>query len=237
MTLVLAVLAARPAAPHAGDPWSVTVEEALGDLTLLLVTLGVLLGLAWTVLRPAVAEWLQEVPSRREWLGWATVGGLLAGGLAWVALRGTFFDLFLPPPPPLETHKHYTEHGGVVTMWGDYHVEVARYRSTGRPMAQGAGEEYRVWLTDAYRRPISNEHFQGSITVTPPPDEARPAAGARRDLVPGPGGPYLMARYPLQPEKVVVRLQLRAPGQAMRFRVVFDGKAPVHPPDRWCEVP
>jgi hypothetical protein len=42
-----------------------------------------------------------------------------------------------------------------MAMWGEYHAEVARAESG----------EYRVWLSDVYRRPISAQFFE--VTLYP----------------------------------------------------------------------
>jgi hypothetical protein len=59
----------------------------------------------------------------------------------------------------MQSHDHTSLHGGVVSMWGDYHLEYAP-----------KDDEYRVWVTDEHRAAITGD-VKGSLkdgeTVVP----------------------------------------------------------------------
>lgn len=194
------------------------LEEALGDLVLFLVTLGVLLVLAGLGLRQLLAREAGDPDRRRELVGWGALATALVGGWVVVMARGTLVDLLQPAPVAGEEgyHEHTPHHGGLVSMWRDYHVEVTRFR----------GDEYRVYLSDAYRREIAWQFFTGTLTVK----------GVERELLPGPGGPYRFAVFPPAEIPVEVLVHLEIPGGQFRLKFLFDTTSPLHPPDRWCTV-
>jgi len=67
-------------------------------------------------------------------------------------------------------HDHTPLHGGIVAMSGDLHLEVLSLKSG----------EVRVWVTDAFRRPVPLAGKKGTVEVE----------GSVVPLVPAPGGEY-----------------------------------------------
>ncbi|MFN7971189.1 MAG: hypothetical protein U0166_02395 [Acidobacteriota bacterium] len=59
-------------------------------------------------------------------------------------------------------HEHSAKHGGQLGMVGENHVELAVAK---------AGE-YKVWLSDAYRKPLPLAKATGKVTVTDPAGKA-----------------------------------------------------------------
>lgn len=76
---------------------------------------------------------------------------------------------------------HTPRHGGLVLMQGDYHIEVV-------PRPDG---EYRLYLSDAFRRPLPGTRMNGRVLVRLP--GARDVA---TPLLPGPDDEYFVARGP-----------------------------------------
>ena len=143
---------------------------------------------------------------------------LLGPGLVlWMAVVGSFLvscyrQLSHPYPPP-EYLSHVVNHGGQVGMWGNYHVEVARF----------PGDEYRVWVSDAYRRPISSRFYQGAFSGDP--------SGLKVDLTSSLDGSYAFARLPGKPG--AVRLALAVPQGQMQFRFSFTSRRRTYSAE-WC---
>jgi hypothetical protein len=82
------------------------------------------------------------------------------------------------PPAGLRAHDHTPLQGGTVLMVGDLHLEV---------LARREGE-VRVYLTDAYRRPVPVAGRQGQVEMTT-------GAGVKTvPLTPEPGGRFLTAK-------------------------------------------
>jgi hypothetical protein len=82
------------------------------------------------------------------------------------------------PPAGLAAHDHTPLQGGTVLMVGDLHLEV---------LAKREGE-VRVYLTDAYRRPLPVAGRQGQV-------ELATGAGSKTvPLTPEPGGRFLTAK-------------------------------------------
>lgn len=73
-----------------------------------------------------------------------------------------------PPdaPPGLAHHDHTPLHGGVVLMSGDDHVEL---------LAEPGGV-YRLWYTDAWRRPLKDGVKATLVVKTPSGEERVPLA-------------------------------------------------------------
>jgi hypothetical protein len=76
-------------------------------------------------------------------------------------------------------HEHSSHQGGVIGMSGDLHVEAVAYTSG----------EIRVYLSDAFRKPLSGKGVTGEAEVLAPGGKA-----IRLRLAHGPQGAYLRAR-------------------------------------------
>ncbi|MEW6277845.1 MAG: hypothetical protein AB1758_04410 [Candidatus Eremiobacterota bacterium] len=192
---------------HGADPTPLTWDEAVATLVLALGALGVLLGLGYRGIRPFLRE------GRRDVLAWGGVGLLLVMGVLWAFLSSALQQLRQPTRPE-EFHAHTVNHGGQVAMWGDYHIEVGR----------DVSGEYRVWLSDAYRRPISARYYRG--TVTPEPSGTAVPLEASLDAS------CAFARLPREVRTIV--LDLDVPGHAMRFRFRFDETPGKRSRPEWC---
>ncbi|MBZ4415327.1 cupredoxin domain-containing protein [Myxococcus sp. RHSTA-1-4] len=94
------------------------------------------------------------------------------------------------PHTPMQAHDHTPLHGGIVAMSGDTHLEVLSLKSG----------EVRVWVTDAYRQPVSLEGKKGTVEVE----------GTAVPLVPDAAGEYLTGKLsPSEAEReVTVRLPM-----------------------------
>lgn len=137
---------------HGNDPRALPPAELFGNWALAIVTLLLAGGLARLALTPVLREATPE--QRSEIAAWTAIAlGVLVAMATWIT-RQSLVEGISPPPPPRE-HGHAEYHGGQMAMWGEYHAEVARAESG----------EYRVWLSDVYRRPISAQFFE--VTLYP----------------------------------------------------------------------
>lgn len=136
---------------HGGDPSNLPPTELFGNWALAIVTLLLTGGMARLALQPVFEE-AETRKERSELAGWTAISlGLLLLMGAWITRQSVVEAV--SPPAILTDHQHAVYHGGVLSMWGDYHAELARVESG----------EFRMWLTDNYRRPISSEFFSGTI--------------------------------------------------------------------------
>ncbi len=88
-------------------------------------------------------------------------------------------------------HDHTPLHGGIVAMSGDLHLEVLSLKSG----------EVRVWVTDAFRRPVPLAGKKGTVEVE----------GSVVPLVPAPGGEYLAGTLPASAAEREVTVRLPMP--------------------------
>lgn len=150
------------------------------------------------------------VVDSRPWkgLGLGLVLGLaaLVGSSAWAQLSRRY--------PPPSYRAHYVLHGGQVAMWGNWHVEIAR----------DVAGEYRLWVADAYRRPISADQYGGRIIPDP--------IGEPVELEDSLDRSFGFAKLPRKLS--VVRLELDLPGQQLKFRYSFDGTRRPSALPEWC---
>lgn len=158
--------------------------------------MALLLGLGYRGIRTFLRD--PGPVGRKQALGWLAAGGLLVFSVLWAFVTSALSQLEQPTQPE-SFHKHYVNHGGQVGMWQNYHVEVAR----------NLAGEFRVWVSDSYRRPISAQFFEGTLNGVP--------LEKSLDLS------YAFARQPLEVRTASVLLRL--PGQEMSFRFEFDEKA------------
>ncbi len=140
----------------------------------------------------------------------------MALGLAAMVASSATRQLSRRYPPP-EYRAHYVLHGGQVAMWGNWHVEIAR----------DVAGEYRLWVADAYRRPISAAFYGGRVIPDP--------VGEAVELEDSLDESYAFAKLPRNLK--VVRLELDLPGQQLKFRYSFDGKRRPTALPEWCTPP
>jgi plastocyanin len=95
-------------------------------------------------------------------------------------------------------HDHTPLHGGIVAMSGDLHLEVLSLRSG----------EVRVWVTDAYRRPVALAGMKGTVEA---------AGGQSVPLAPEPGGQFLTASLPASEQERETTVRLPLPGDPEYF--------------------
>ncbi len=98
---------------------------------------------------------------------------------------------------PMQAHDHTPLHGGVVAMSGDTHLEVLSTKSG----------EVRVWVTDAFRQPVSLSGKKGSVE----------AGGTSAPLVPGATGEFLTGRLPPSEAEREVTVRLPMPDDPEYF--------------------
>jgi hypothetical protein len=170
-----------------------------------LVPLGLVLALGAPVLR--------RLGGSRESLAWGALTLLLVTVLLTQVIASAARQLSQRYQPP-GYRARYVNHGGQVAMWGNYHVEIAR----------DVAGEYRLWVADAYRRPISSAFYSGRIIPVP---EGEPVQlETSLDLS------YAFAKLPKKLD--LVRLELELPGQTLHFRFRFGGSGrPTELPE-WC---
>lgn len=178
---------------HGADPSPLTWDQALATFVLALGTVAVILGLGYRGLRPFLRD--PGPADRKQILAWFGVGVGLVACVLYAFVMSAMQQLSEPTQPE-SFHKHYVSHGGQVGMWQNYHVEVARDESG----------EFRVWVSDAYRRGISARYFSGSLNGS--------ALEASLD------NSYAFVRQPRQVK--TADLKLNVPGQQMTFRFHFD---------------
>lgn len=203
---------------HGNDPRALPPAELFGHWALAIVAL-VLAGAAARMALQPVFEQVQG-KSRSELAGWTAVSiGVLVAMATWIT-RQSLLEATSPPPPPQE-HGHALYHGGQIAMWGDYHCEVARVVSG----------EYRVWLTDVYRRPISAKLFEGTL------HPRNPETGAVNERTRFPLELSLdnAYRFAVLPRDVkTVQLKLVYPGNSLRLDFEFDKAQGKKSLKDWC---
>ena len=101
------------------------------------------------------------------------------------------------PHTPMQAHDHTPLHGGIVAMSGDTHLEVLSLKSG----------EVRVWVTDAFRQPVSLAGKKGTVE----------AGGASAPLVPGTSGEFLSAMLPFAEGEREVTVRLPMPDDPEYF--------------------
>lgn len=200
---------------HGNDPRALPPAELFGHWALAMVSLLMVAALAGMVLKPVFSEAKPE--QRGEIAGWAAISlAVLVGMATWIT-RSSLIEAVAPPPPPKE-HAHAVYHGGQIVMWGDYHAEVARHRSG----------EYRLWLSDAYRRGISAELFQASVH----PRKGKVVEELGQPMELSLDKTYLMQQ--LDPATKSVQVRIKYPGDTIKLDLDFDSpKGPKSLKD-WC---
>ena len=202
--LLLAVLAASPAtAPHrgtlarAGDGW---LELVAAPGRLALYPLDDSLAPAMPPGGEAVLVSGQgEIPLARREDHWevdrpAPGSVLVAVVRTGAGSRAARFDVV--PGGSAMYHDHRPFHGGQVGMAGERHLELALSRGRG-------GSELQLYLTDAYRQPISLAGVSGTLTVH---------EGNRTETLPlADGGDCFVAKLPDARSTLDVHVALRYP--------------------------
>jgi hypothetical protein len=102
-----------------------------------------------------------------------------------------------PEAGGMKEHDHTPLQGGIVAMNGDLHLEVLSLRSG----------EVRVWVTDAFRRPVSLAGMKGTVE----------AGGQSVPLTPEPGGQFLTAKLPASDQERETTVHLPLPGDPEYF--------------------
>lgn len=109
---------------------------------------------------------------------------------------------------------HAAKHGGVLGMQGDYHYELVDY-----------GNEFRVYLYDAFTKPMQVKGAKGSIEV-----EAQPGKTTTLNLAAAADGSHLFALKPKGIDPDEVTLSLNLPGEEivitllLRTTLTFKGR-------------
>ena len=106
-----------------------------------------------------------------------------------------------------------------MVMWGDYHAEVAR----------AVSGEYRLWMTDKYRRSISAEFFSGTVA---PRDPNTGALGRAVPLDMSLDKDYLFASLDRGVRSVEVFIKY--PGNTIKLDFEFDSNKGRKSLKEWC---
>lgn len=194
---------------HGADPTPLTWDEVLATLGLASVTFGMLALLSYR----AVLRYAPGQDIRRRLTAWAVLGAALVVGLLGAFLRSAFRQLSEARPPD-GFHGHYRGWGGQVAMYRNYHIEVTRDQ---------AGD-YRVFVTDAYRRPISPKFLRGSLRAEKGDDPI--------PLEPSLDNAYATARLPREVRQV--RLLLTLPEKSVEYRFDFEQRPGPPLPPQLC---
>ncbi|MBN1206657.1 MAG: cupredoxin domain-containing protein [Myxococcaceae bacterium] len=101
------------------------------------------------------------------------------------------------PAGGLKEHDHTPLQGGIVAMSGDMHLEVLSLRSG----------EVRVWVTDAFRKPVPIAGMKGRVE----------AGGQSVPLAPEPGGQFLAATLSASEQERETTVHLPMPGDPEYF--------------------
>jgi hypothetical protein len=102
-----------------------------------------------------------------------------------------------PAAGAMKEHDHTPLQGGIVAMSGDLHLEVNSLRSG----------EVRVWVTDAFRKPVPLAGMKGTVD----------AGGQSAPLTPEPGGQFLTAKLPASDQERETTVRLPLPGDPEYF--------------------
>jgi hypothetical protein len=102
-----------------------------------------------------------------------------------------------PAAGGLKEHDHTPLQGGFVAMSGDLHLEALSLRSG----------EVRVWVTDAFRKPVPLAGMKGTVD----------AGGQSVPLTPEPGGQFLTAKLPASDQERETTVHLPMPGDPQYF--------------------
>lgn len=97
----------------------------------------------------------------------------------------------------MKAHDHTPLQGGMVAMSGEMHLEVLSQRSG----------EVRVWVTDAFRKPVALAGMKGTVD----------AGGQSAPLTPEPGGQFLTAKLPPSDQERETTVRLPMPGDPEYF--------------------
>lgn len=151
---------------HGADPRPITWDEASANLVKFLVTVTIALAMAYPIIAPSFLKSQHEtapdtshetnrIPMRG--VGWLGVALLVVLSVGWWLLRASVVELNAKPTIDDRGHRHTQEKGGQIAMWGDFHAEVARIESG----------EVKIYLSDAYARPIASRYFTATIAPIP----------------------------------------------------------------------
>lgn len=202
---------------HGNDPRALPAAELFGNWALAIVTLVLAAAMARLALKPVFEDAPPE--SRGEVAGWTAISlaVLLAMG-TWIT-RQSLLEAAAPPTPPRE-HSHSLYHGGQMAMWGEYHAEVARAISG----------EYRVWLSDVYRRSIRADLFRVTIYARDAAGKADKSRPTEMDL--SLDQDYRFAILDRSVKSVEVRIDY--PGNWIVLDMEFDGPKGRKSVKDWC---
>ena len=203
---------------HGNDPGSLPPVELFGNWALAIVTLVMTAALARMMLAPVLSQ--TEGQTRSQAAFWAAMSlAVLLAMATWIT-RQSLVEATSPPPPP-EQHMHSVYHGGQITMWGDYHAEVAR----------NVSGEYRMWLSDAFRRPIAARYFTATLYPRDPKtgkaDHKRPF---EFDTSLDDNYRFVVVDRDIK----VVEVLIRYPGDSLRINLEFDTVKGRRSLKEWC---
>lgn len=204
---------------HGNDPQPLPPSELFGNWMLAMVALALTAGLAWISLAPLYKT--TDLKLRRELAAWTAIAlGILLAMASWITRQSVVEAT--TKPVDIREHAHFMGHGGQVAMWGDYHAELARVESG----------EYRLWLSDRYRRSIGNKFFSATMFER---DAKTAALGQGYPMDAGLDGEYRLAFLPR--DKKSVQIQMKYPAGTIKLNFVFDETRGKRTMKGWCGTP
>lgn len=200
---------------HGADPTPLPWDELLANIIKFTVTIGMVIAFAGQILAPLFKD--ADEKRKQQLVGWVAMAALLVLGMGWWLTRQTLTEAVAEDPRNAKHAEHANRSGGQVVMWGDYHAEVSRLVSG----------EFRLHLTDAYARPIGNQHFKAEI-ATKSGEEVDEYEKMIRSL----DGDYYFARYPKEVKEVQVKVVV--PGWWVKLDFSFDEQNGRRSLPLWC---
>lgn len=210
---------------HGADPTPLDWDEALANIVKLAVTFLIVGVMAYPVVSPLLPK--SDAPKdaeapRNDLLGWFGLALFLFFAMGWWLTRTSFVEVMTEEPSRQE-HAHTQIEGGQVAMWGDFHAEVVRVE-TG---------EVRVYLSDAYNRPIAARYFEASVANFE--NDAANSAEDFQTTTPSLDDKFRFAR--MDRDQNSVRVKVGTPGWSVTLKFDFDKEGGRRSLPIWCGTP
>lgn len=214
---------------HGADPSPLEGYEAAANLVKFTVTFLLVSAMSYPILAPLFKQSEDSESSaesdpasvserKQDPVGWLGLGVLLVLALGWWLTRASLVEVMTEEPSAAE-HLHQSAEGGQIAMWADFHAEVVRIE-TG---------EIRVFLTDAYSRPIAARYFDAEVqSVGPQGPQSEPFLQTTPSL----DGSHRFVRA--NRDQTTTRVKVSTPGWNVTLKFDFDGESGRRSLPIWC---